>query len=298
MLFAFRDCNWQPDYLLQQCYFFLSVIGDLIIFSNEIIGQGAFGTVFKGEWQQEPCAAKMLSILGHEVYTGIPVTQEGEVREEALSKFKKECDFMKTFHHPYIVTYYETLFHPRSKLPVLAMELMEASLRHYITKSVSVSEWTQLKLCYNIAFALEFLHSQNVIHRDLCGDNILVNYSGDNTPVAKVTDFGMSRLIVDMSHSLSSLGHRRGYIPPEASERPVMYDSSLDIFMFGAVMTQIARNCPNIRSMNEREKLVKELGEARHPLYPIICQCLDERKENRPAAGILRANLSQLSDHA
>ena len=58
-------------------------------------------------------------------------------------------------------------------------------------------------------------------------------------------------------------------------------------------MTQIARKVPTIKSIDERKKLVIELGEAKHPLYPIICQCLDERKENRPEANVLCASLSQ-----
>ena len=274
-------------------FVFLSVIefGDLIIFSKEIIGNGAFGTVFKGEWQQKPCAAKMLSILGNEVYTGIKITQQGAVKEEALSRFKKECEFMKTLRHPNIVAYYDTLFHPESNLPVLVMELMNTSLCHYITTHAdSLSEMVQLNICYNIAAALEFLHSRNIIHRDLCGENVLLNYSGDNVPVAKVTDFGMSRKNIDMSHSLTALGHRLGYLPQEALEFPVEYDSSLDIFMFGAVMTQIAMKSATIKSKDKRHKLVRELCDTGHPLNPVVCLCFDERKENRPKARTLCAS--------
>ena len=264
-------------------------IGDLIIFSNKIIGQGGFGTVFKGEWQQRPCAAKMLSILGNEVYTGIPITQQkGVIQEESLSSFKKECEFMKTLRHPNVVAYYDTVFHPESNLPVLVMELMSTSLRHYITTHAeSLSERVQLNFCHNIAAALEFLHGKNIIHRDLCGENVLLNHSDDNMPVAKVTDFGVSRKNIDMTHSLTAISHRPGYLPPEAPEYPADYDSSLDIFMFGAVMAQIAKKIQAIKSKGERQKIVRELGEAKHPLHPIICQCLNERKGGRPEASLL-----------
>ena len=245
-------------------------------------------TVFKGEWQQKPCAAKMLNILGYEVYTGIPITQQGGVQEEALSRFKKECELMKTLHHPNIVTYYDTLFHPGSNLPVLVMEFMNTSLCQYIaTHAGSLSVRVQLNLCHNIAAALEFLHDKNIIHRDLCGENVLLNYSDDNMPVAKVTDFGVSRKNIDMTHSLTAINHRPGYLPPEAPEYPVDYDSSLDIFMFGAVMTQIAKKIQAIKSKGERQKIVRELGEVKHLLHPIICQCLHERKEGRPEASLL-----------
>ena len=266
-------------------------IGDLVIFSKKIIGHGAFGTVFKGEWQQIPCAAKMLSILGNEVFTGIKLTQtKGAVQEEALSRFKKECEFMKTLRHPNIVTYYDTLLHPESNLPVLVMELMHKSLCECLTDPESLSKKVQVTICCDIAAALEFIHSKGLIHRDLCGDNILMEFSGD-VPVAKVTDFGFSRSVINMTHPLSSVGHRQGYLPPEAPDDPADYDFSLDIFMFGAVMTQIAMKCPVIKSQSQREKLVKELDSLNHPLYPIVCQCLNERKESRPKASTLCARI-------
>ena len=107
--------------------------------------------------------------------------------------------------------------------------------------------------------------------------------------MAKVTDFGISRKNIDMTHSLTAISHRPGYLPPEAPEYPTNYDSSLDIFMFGAVMTQIARKVPATKSKDKRQKLVRELGEAKHPLHPIIIQCLDEEKQDRPGASVLCA---------
>ena len=229
----------------------------------------------------------MLSILGNEVYTGVSVTQQGVVQKEALARFKQECDFMKTLVHPNIVAYYDTLFHPGSNLPILVMELMETSLRHYLTNAENVSRKIQVHLCRNIAAALEFLHDHNLVHRDLCGDNILLKISNDVIPVAKVTDFGMSRLIMkqpDMTHSLSAMQHRPGYLPPEAPEYPTDYDSSLDVFMFGAVMTQIATKSATIKSKELRQKLVNQLDKIKHPLKPVISLCLSEKKDCRPLA--------------
>ena len=272
------------------------VIGDLVIFTKEVLGQGAFGTVFKGEWQHHPCAAKMLSILGNEVYTGVSITQCGAVQEEVLKRFKQECDFMKTLVHPNIVAYYDTLIHPGCNLPVLVMELMDARLRHYLARVEDLSMKVQFNFCCNIAAALEFLHSKSLVHRDLCGDNVLLKCcSRDNDfPVAKVSDFGMSRLIIkrpEMTHSLTAIGHRPGYLPPEAPEYPTDYNSSLDIFMFGAVVTQIASKAPTIKDSAQRQRLVNQLCLAKHPLKPLICQCLDKRKDKRPIAHTLHASL-------
>ena len=268
----------------------------MTIFSRKILGNGFFGTVFEGQWYQIPCAVKVLSPLGQEFLTGLPITQQDSVQEEALQKCKKECDFMKSCEHPNIVAYYNTVFYPGCNLPVLVMELMQTSLRRYIHEGAAVmSMRIQISLSCDIVSALEFLHDRGLVHRDLCGDNVLLNYNQD-IPVAKVSDFGISRIIVkteQLSHSLTALGHRPGYLPPEAfSIDPTDYDSSLDIFMFGVVMTQIASKVPTVDSYHQRQKLVSQLDQ--HSLKPFICQCLSENRKGRPSASTLYLDLLPL----
>ena len=266
----------------------------MTIHSRKILGNGFFGTVFEGQWHKKPCAVKVLSPLGQEFLTGLPITQQDNVQEEALLKFKKECDFMRSCEHPNIVMYYNTLFYPGCNLPVLVMELMQTSLRKYIDEGAVMSARTQISLSCDIASALEFLHDIGLVHRDLCGDNVLLNYAQDNSPVAKISDFGISRVIVkpeQLSHSLTALGHRPGYLPPEAfSIDPTDYDSSLDIFMFGVVMTQIASIVPTVDSYHQRQKLVSQLDD-QHPLKPFIRQCLSENRKDRASASTLRADI-------
>ena len=105
-------------------------IGDLRIFTRkvDILGAGSFGMVFKGQYCEKACAAKMVSPLHLEVLTGTAITQP----EEMLQKFNRECKFIRDCQHPNIVAYYDTLFDPQCNLPVLVMELMQASLSRYI----------------------------------------------------------------------------------------------------------------------------------------------------------------------
>ena len=237
----------------------------------------------------------MLSPLGQEVLTGIPITQQAIIPEEMLQKFKRECEFMRDCQHPNIVAYYDTLLYPGCNLPVLIMELMQASLNRYIIdKGSDISLVIQISLSRDVASALEFLHDRNLIHRDLCSDNVLVNNS-QHTPVAKVSDFGISRMIVkpeQLSHTLTSFGHREGYLPREAFSYPADYDASLDIFMFGVIMTLIAQSVPTVKTKRERQELMTKLGQ--HPLKQCIYQCLNENKEERSNAGELYADLTSL----
>ena len=285
--------------------FFLSdvVIGELVISIGKNIGQGMFGTVYKGRWQQRTCAAKMLICLNEALCNGNQVVIK--VQEAALKGLEKECNVLKTLRHPNIVTYYATVVHEFEgslSLPihVLVMEFMDLSLSKYLTTSPSISHVVQLKLCRDIASALDFIHGKDIIHRDLCGDNILVTESNSDIPVAKIANFGMSRSIRTRDSAPvvpSPLGNHPSYLPLEADE---VYDSSLDIYMFGVVMVQIAGKHHTFRSKGERQKLEKELDDAKHPLMPIIHGCLNDRKEDRPTASRLcneivqRINLSKL----
>ena len=270
------------------------IVGDLRIFTRtiDVLGEGSFGIVFKGRWRQKACAAKVLTPLGQKVLLGIPITQQMLIPEDMLQKFRRECEFMKDFRHPKIVAYYDTLLYPRCNLPVLVMELMQTSLSQYITdKGAVMLLKIQISLSRDIASALEFLHDRNLTHRDLCSDNVLVNYD-QHIPVAKVSDFGISRMQRQQSHSLTSLGYRSGYLPRELFSYLTDYDASLDIFMFGVIMTLIAQKVPNVKTMLERQKLVAQVGQ--HPLKSCIDQCLTANNEERSNAGKLHADLSSL----
>ena len=95
-----------------------------------------------------------------------------------------------------------------------------------------------------------------------------------------------------LSHTLTSFGHREGYLPREAFSYPANYNASLDIFMFGVIITLIARSVPTVKIKCERQELVAKLGQ--HPLKQCIYQCLNENKEERSNTGELCADLSSL----
>ena len=256
----------------------------LIIFSNEIIGSGAFGIVFKGSYEGRSCAVKVLHRVGTAIQTDLPAGQENETASLA---FSHECDFLKSFQHPNVVQHLSTDKHPKSGGNILVTELMNCNLKSYLTTGLQLlTTHCEVSLSKDIASGLDYIHSRQIIHRDLCGDNILLMLS-QPVPVAKISDFGMSRLIdpSEMSRSLTALGHRKGYLPPEALRLDEEeYDCSLDVFSLGVIMVQIVLKLKTVQTEKDRSFHVSQISPL-HVLHPIINACLEVNMHCRPPAG-------------
>ena len=261
----------------------IAIIDDLKIHKNRQIGNGMFGCVFQGEIQDRPCAVKVLVEIGRELALNVPISsQGGTIQEARLQSLERECKYLLNLKHPNIVELIDVRYYPQSKAPCLIMELLDCSLRGYLNSiSHCLSKRNQISMSCDIANALAYLHENKVIHRDLCGDNILIRE--EDTPIAKITDFGMSRIfdMKTMTHSISVLGHRNGYLPPEGPSTD--YDLSLDVYMFGVIMVQIIHTVPDIRSPEERYRLINEVPKD-HPMKQVVNSCVMREKDDRPKA--------------
>ncbi len=93
------------------------------------------------------------------------------------------------------------------------------------------------------------------------------------------------------SVSLQAFAHK-GFMPPEATDmEPSHYNSSFDIYSFGALMVQIVRRLPTIKDRRER-KLELGLVPEDHPIKTLILDCLSENRDDRPSAAHLTRRLS------
>lgn len=275
------------------------MIGDITVFDNQSLGSGAFGSVFKGKLNGKLCAVKVLNSLGLEIKVSLS-PQPNSVDPKTLERFERECKFLEQIKHDRVVRHFATRVHP-SGLPVLVLELMECSLKQYLEQSTTLLPLNvQVSLCCDVASALAYLHapSKNIVHRDICCENILLQLTDTPIPIAKVADFGMSRIIDHMTHSnsLTAMTHRSGLLPPEAPKyTTTKYGSSVDIFMFGAVMIQIVRKIRHIETAKQRSELLKRIP-MEHPLKKTISKCLDSDMKKRPKATALHESLIKLQD--
>ena len=218
---------------------------------------------------------------------------------ETIKRFDCECEYLKSFQHPNIVQHLSTDKHRSSGSTVLVIELMDCNLKSYLSDlgRESLTCHCQVSLSKDVASGLTYIHSRQIIHRDLCGDNILLALS-QPVPIAKISDFGMSRLLnpSEMSSTLTAVGHRKGYLPPEALRlEEEEYDYSLDVFSLGVIVMQIVSKVETVKTAKDRSFLFSQIPNT-HRLKLIISDCLQKDRRCRPAAEtVCESNLESMS---
>ena len=202
------------------------------LIKTEPLGSGSYGTVYKAMCDDLPCAGKILHpTLFHFNDPGAMTI---------VSRFQQECSFLSAIRHPNIVQFLGSFQDSETRLPVLLMELMDGSLTQFLKQSQEpLSFHTQVNICHDIALALSYLHSNDIIHRDLSSNNVLLIGAAKR---AKVTDFGMAKLFSDDHTNMTPLTVCPGtlaYMSPEALDEPPIYTEKLDSFSFGVLDIQI-----------------------------------------------------------
>ena len=291
------------------------------LFKDQVLGIGSYGKVCRAKCDELLCAAKLI----HETLFDPTAEQLVAPQREhrlPMRRFEQECQFLSTMRHPNIVQYLGIYQDPDTGLPALLMELMDDSLTHFLESSTQpIPYHIAVNICHDIALALSFLHSNDIVHRDLSSNNVLLI----GNVRAKVTDFGMARL-GDQNPRATHLTFTMCpgtdvFMPPEAvRDRPV-YTEKIDCFSFGVITLQmLTRKFPKpgdrtkeveitqpglpsgtvaeIR-VPEIERRQNHIGEVdpNHALLRVTLDCLKDRDIERPSAQQLYERVAALKEN-
>ena len=196
----------------------LKQIGDYRLGSE--IGSGAFGKVVLGKHilTGESVAIKILDKI---ILSQTP---------EDYELVKQEISILKIVKHKYIVQLYEILQTPQHIY--IVMEYCEGKdLMDYILSKQRLSEIESLKYFHQLINALFYLHSQNIAHRDVKIDNMLLDKNLD----LKLVDFGLSTKYSDETLLDQPCG-TVVYAAPEVLEGNDYHGMLADVWSSGIVL--------------------------------------------------------------
>ena len=183
------------------------------------------------------------------------------------------------------------------------MEKMKENLRQFLERhkgKLTIQE--QIRITLEITQGVAFLHQLNppMVHRDLNDKNVMFTFDG----VAKIGDFGQSRLKQDLYLTSDQPGMVT-FMPPEALDvGNCKYDESLDMFSLGVLMLEIGTQRQPMSSIvgigvtpeiKRRDKDLQQMGDL-HPLRPFIVICLSDNRKERPKAAEMEIVLSRLEE--
>ncbi|KAH9536299.1 hypothetical protein CY35_17G100100 [Sphagnum magellanicum] len=260
-----------------------------------MIGKGGFGPVYYGKLEDgKDVAIKELDVKS----------------TQGPSEFFNEVDVLSRVSHQNLVSLIG--YCQEDNRQMLIYEYMhKGSLRDHLygdlaTLTNEQLDWkTRINIALNAAQGLEYLHSgnnQSIIHRDVKSSNILLS---SNMEIAKIADFGLSRLIYgedDITHVTTNVKGTAGYFATR------YLSTKSDVYGFGVVLLEIIsgrmpinptlpnRNawnlCEWVRSnlqVGNIDKILDPIVKASNPqldalrkVIEIAIQCVEPKSIHRP----------------
>lgn len=154
---------------------------DTYLIDNQVLGQGTFGTVYKGTNRKN----KNLEIA-------IKAIDKRKLDKEEIKGIHQEIQVLNKMDHSNTINYFET--YEDKSFVYLCMELCTGGelIEDLTSKMTKYSETEAASIMYDLLSALNYMHSKNMMHRDIKPENIMFDKKDGNSRTAKFIDFGLA----------------------------------------------------------------------------------------------------------
>ena len=262
-------------------------------------GRGCYGAVYEVQVDGVPCIAKRL----HDILVGRGKEEEVDVEQRAavISSFQRECVLLSGLRHPNVVQFMGVHCGSDEADISLIMEYMHMDLGDCIKRYPSIPLPYKTSILRDVAYGLAYLHSLNIIHRDLNAGNVLLT----EFLRAKIADLGVAKLLereTAMIQTRTLCPGALDFMSPESLEESPKYDVRLDMFSFGHLTIYLVNQKPphtfdsavtvedvqkKQMQVGKRRRALDQMGGSRHPLYSTVVQCLSDTPDQRPTSRVL-----------
>jgi len=192
------------------------------------LGDGAFGKVYKGQFQGQGVAIKSVKIL----------------TPKLRSMARKEIAVMARLGHPHVVTFFGATV--QKTKAHLVLQLCRCSLHRLIYHTdhedfagIHFDDVMRMRFAKETASGLEYLHDSRVVHRDIKPENVLLSWS--DPPSACITDFGLAEMRRTTLASTVKVGQggTLAYTAPEVLLEDGYGGKPVDVYSWSVTMNEM-----------------------------------------------------------
>ncbi len=185
---------------------------------DDLIGQGSISRVYRGRWEGQTVAIKLLSV---------PLSGADGV------EFSREVAIMNRLRNPCIVQFYGACLEEDNAC--LVMENMVNGSLYTQLEKTQLTLLQQKQIALDIARGLQYLHKNGMIHRDLKSANILLTADFH----AKIANFGLTKTRNFSIQSITKVSQAVAWCAPEILKGESTITAKADSYSVGAVLWEL-----------------------------------------------------------
>ncbi|KAI9191195.1 hypothetical protein LWI28_004949 [Acer negundo] len=238
--------------------------------------QGAFGKLYRGTYNGEEVAIKILE-------RPVNNLEKAQLIEQ---QFQQEVMMLATLKHPNIVRFIGGCRKPMVWC-IVTEYAKGGSVRQSLAKrqNRSVALKSAVKQALDVARGMAYVHGLGLIHRDLKSDNLLIS----NDKSIKIADFGVARIEVQTEGMTPETGTYRWMAPEMIQHRP--YTQKVDVYSFGIVLWELITGMLPFQNMTAVQAAFAVVNKGARPIIPYDClpvlgeimsRCWDPNPDVRP----------------